>query len=80
MRLSVGPRSYMLHHTIGALEARLDPALFLRVHRSTIVRRDLVAKLRHEGLGVWSAVLSDGAAVRVGRSFLRSLRDMMRLR
>src|SRR6202007_1372339 len=36
MRLHVGPRSFLLHKTITELERRLDPAEFLRLHRSTL--------------------------------------------
>src|ERR1700754_5054582 len=40
MRLHVGPRSFLLHETITELERRLDPAEFVRLHRSTLARRD----------------------------------------
>ncbi|WP_414901273.1 LytR/AlgR family response regulator transcription factor [Sphingomonas flavalba] len=70
MRLHVGQRSFLLHQTISALEARLDPERFIRLHRSTIVRRDRIEKLRHDGSGVWYADLADGAAVRIGRTYL----------
>jgi DNA-binding LytR/AlgR family response regulator len=70
MRLFVDGRSYLLHQTISALEARLNPAHFLRIHRSHIVRRDLIAGLRHEGGGVWHAMLSDGQSLRIGRKYL----------
>ncbi|WP_068090688.1 LytR/AlgR family response regulator transcription factor [Novosphingobium rosa] len=77
MRLHVGARSFLLHQTISALEQRLDPARFLRLHRSTIVRRDRIAKLRHDGLGTWHAVLSDGAELRIGRSYLANARALV---
>ncbi len=70
MRLHVGPRSFLLHQTITTLEQRLDPAIFIRLHRSTLVRRDFIAKLRHDGLGVWHADLRDGGEVRIGRTYL----------
>jgi len=70
MRLWIGQRSYLLHQTISELERRLDPEQFIRLHRSTIVRRDFIAKLRHDGLGVWQAVLQDGSEVRIGRTYL----------
>lgn len=72
MRLHVGQRSFLLHQTISALEQRLDPARFIRLHRSTIVRRDRIARLRHDGLGVWYADLVDGSAVRIGRTYLNA--------
>ena len=59
MRLHVGPRSYLLHQTITELARRLDPGQFVRLHRSTIVRRDRISGFKHDGMGVW-----DGAAQR----------------
>ncbi len=69
-------RSYLLLQTIAGLEARLDPAQFIRLHRSAILRRDRIAGLRHEGLGVWSAELADGSTVRIGRTFLARVKAM----
>ncbi len=69
-------RSYLLLQTVSGLEARLDPAQFIRVHRSTILRRDRIAGLRHDGLGVWSAELRDGTAVRIGRTYLSRAKAM----
>jgi DNA-binding LytR/AlgR family response regulator len=76
MRLFVDGRSYLLHQTISALEARLNPAHFLRIHRSHIVRRDLIAGLRHEGGGVWHAMLSDGQSLRIGRKYLADVKRL----
>lgn len=76
MRLHIGQRSYLLHQTISALEERLDPAQFIRLHRSTIVRRDRIKSLKHDGGGVWSADLVDGADVRIGRTYLDSAKAM----
>ena len=77
MRLHVGTRSYLLHDTIAALERRLDPARFLRVHRSTILRRDRIAGLRHDGAGGCHADLLDGSSVRVGRTYLGAVRALV---
>ncbi len=78
MQLQAGSRRFLLHQTMADLEKRLDPARFIRVHRSTIVRRNFIAKLRHEGLGVWSALLADGAEVRIGRSYLAGVKAVAR--
>jgi two-component system response regulator AlgR len=69
MRLTVAGRSYLIHQTITDLERRLDPERFIRLHRSTIVRRDRIVKLRHDGLGAWHAELADGESVRIGRTY-----------
>ena len=63
-------RSYLLLQTIAGLEARLDPARFIRVHRSVILRRDRIVGLRHDGLGVWSVELAGEEPVRIGRTYL----------
>ena len=76
VRLHVGDRSYLLLQTIAGLEGRLDPARFIRIHRSTILRRDRIRGLRHEGLGVWSVELDDGEALRIGRTYLRKVKAM----
>ena len=76
VRLHVGETSYLLLQTIAGLEERLDPAKFLRIQRSTILRRDHIRGLRHEGLGVWSVELEDGEALRIGRTFLRKVKAM----
>ena len=74
VRLHVGSRSYLLLQTIAGLEERLDPARFIRIHRSTILRRDCIRGLRHEGLGVWCVELANGDALRIGRTYLRQVK------
>jgi two-component system response regulator AlgR len=76
MRLHVGPRSYLLHQTITALERRLDPTLFIRLHRSTIAQRDRIAGFKHDGMGAWTAQLSNGREVRIGRTYLAEARAL----
>lgn len=71
-----GPHSYLLLQTVSGLEARLDPGSFIRLHRSVILRRDRIIGLRHDGLGVWSAELDDGTAVRIGRTYLARAKAM----
>jgi two-component system response regulator AlgR len=75
MRLHVGGRSWLIHETISNLEARLDPAQFLRLHRSTIVRHDRIVRLSHDGQGNWAAELADGHVARIGRTYLASVRS-----
>jgi DNA-binding LytR/AlgR family response regulator len=76
MRLNLGTRSYLLHQTIGALEARLDPTQFIRLHRSVIIRRDRIKALGHDRGGAWYAELVDGEQVRIGRTYLANAKQM----
>src|SRR6185436_11160486 len=70
MRLHVGQRSWLIHRTIAKLEEDLDPALFIRVHRSVILRRDTIAGLYRDEGGHWTARLRDGGEQRIGRSYV----------
>ena len=76
MRLHVGNRSWLIHRTIAKLEEELDPALFVRVHRSVILRRDTITGLRRDEAGHWNARLDDGAEQRIGRSYADNVRRM----
>lgn len=77
MRLHVGGRSWLIHQTIKSLEAKLDPAEFLRIHRSKIVRRAGISSLRHHGDGAWSVDLQDGGLHRIGRTYLHDVKSIM---
>jgi len=76
MRLHVGSRSYLLHETITELERRLDPSEFVRLHRSTLVRRDRIVGFKRSAAGAWQAQLRDGRWLRVGRTYLANARAM----
>lgn len=74
MRLYVGARSWLIHRTIAKLEEDLDPGLFLRVHRSVILRRDTITGLYRDEAGHWTARLSDGGEQRIGRSYVDEIK------
>jgi two-component system response regulator AlgR len=77
MRLHIGARSYLVHQTIAELERKLDPALFIRLHRSVIVRRDFIGGLSHDGRGAWQAALLDQSTIRIGRTYLAAAKALM---
>ena len=76
-RLHIGGRSYLLSERLHALETRLDPAKFGRVHRSAIVQLDRIIRLTHAGAGAWTLVLKTGETVAVGRTHLAQLRKVL---
>ncbi|MDP8913957.1 MAG: LytTR family DNA-binding domain-containing protein [Pseudomonadota bacterium] len=76
MRLHVGPRSWLIYRTIGKLEEELDPELFIRVHRSVILRRDTIAGLSRDTAGHWAARLRDGGEIRIGRSHIGGVKKL----
>jgi two-component system response regulator AlgR len=69
MRLHVGRRSWLIHHSMAALEEGLNPELFVRLHRSAIVRKDFITGFTRNQSGRWIARLADGTEQPVGRLY-----------
>jgi two-component system response regulator AlgR len=76
MRLHVGSRSWLIYRTIGRLEEELDPEMFIRVHRSVILRRDTICGLTRDSAGYWAARLRSGEEVRIGRSHIGEVKRL----
>jgi two-component system response regulator AlgR len=76
MRLHVGRRSWLIHHSMAALEEGLDPELFVRLHRSAIVRKDFITGFTRNQSGRWIARLGDGTEQPVGRLYSDRVRSI----
>jgi len=76
MRLHVGRRSWLIHHSMAALEEGLNPELFVRLHRSAIVRRDFITGFTRNPSGRWIARLGDGSEQPVGRLYSDRVRSI----
>jgi two-component system response regulator AlgR len=63
---------------MNALEEGLDPDLFVRLHRSAIVRKDFIAGFSRSASGRWIARLADGAEQPVGRLYTDKVRAIAR--
>lgn len=73
-RLNLADQAFLLRSTLGDLQKRLDPQLFLRIHRSTIVRRQAVVEFRKDAFG-FQACLESGETLRVGRVYAKNIRQ-----
>ncbi|HWW57057.1 MAG TPA: LytTR family DNA-binding domain-containing protein [Sphingopyxis sp.] len=71
-------RAYLLRTTLGALHDRLGHDRYVRVRRSAIVRLDHISSVRDRGYGDIQLLLRSGAAVQVGRTYLKPLRQRLR--
>jgi two-component system LytT family response regulator len=60
-------RRHVIRESLNSLEQRLDPASFVRVHRSAIVRLDRIRELRSDGPGGGFLILRDGTRLPVSR-------------
>ena len=76
MRLHVGARSWLIHHSMTALEQGLDPEKFARLHRSAIVRRDFITGFSRNASGRWVARLADGGEQPVGRLYSDKVKEI----
>jgi len=61
-------RKHLKQHTIASLEAGLDPARFVRIHRSYIVNLEHVAGVEPYGKDSRLAILTDGTRLPVSRA------------
>ncbi|MBI3792173.1 MAG: response regulator transcription factor [Gemmatimonadetes bacterium] len=68
VKLHAAGRAHLLRETLASLEARLDRARFVRVHRSAIVNLAYVRELRASTRGDGVVVLASGATVRLSRA------------
>jgi two-component system LytT family response regulator len=67
--LHVSGRSYLLRETMASLEQRLDPAKFIRIHRSRIVQSKGILELRSMENREFTVTLSDGSEHRSSRTY-----------
>jgi len=61
--------THVMRITMKQLEAKLDPVVFQRVHRSTIVNLDRVTKVCSHMNGEFYLALSNGSSVKMSRSY-----------
>jgi two-component system LytT family response regulator len=75
--LHAGNRSHLLRETMSVLEEKLDPAKFMRIHRSRIVRSDGIVELRSIENREFTVKLSDGSEHRSSRTYADRLEKWM---
>lgn len=76
-RIHAGNKSYLVYRTLNELEDRLDPAEFLRVHRSAIVRLDQILEVVPIGSGRYRLALKGGGAPTVSRGRAQALKRLI---
>jgi len=70
-------RAHLLRETMNVLEQKLDPAKFLRIHRSRIVRSSCIVELRGLDNREYLVRLSDGSEHRSSRSYACRLKEWL---
>jgi two-component system LytT family response regulator len=75
--LHVADKRYVIRERMQTLEERLDPSRFFRIHRSAIVRLDLVETLLRNPGGDYAVQLKGGVKLKVSRSRFEALEQRM---
>jgi two-component system LytT family response regulator len=69
VRISTQNETHLLRETMARLEEKLDPEMFLRVHRSSIVNLQHVKEVRTEADGDYAVVLVNGEKLTMSRGY-----------
>jgi two-component system LytT family response regulator len=77
VRLHVGGKAHLLRENITRMAATLDPDMFCRIHRSTIVNVDRIQSVEPLFHGEYQLTLHDGTKLTSGRSYRRGLHAVM---
>ncbi len=69
--------THIMRSTMKALEAQLDPTLFARIHRSTVVSIRRVSKVSNHANGEFFLTLECGTRLKVSRSYRASVERIL---
>jgi two-component system LytT family response regulator len=78
VKLHTGGKTHLLRETMNALEDRLDPRKFFRVHRSAIVNLDRIRELQPFFRGEHVLILQDGTKLKLSRGRREKLEQVLK--
>jgi two-component system LytT family response regulator len=73
VKIYAAGRCYSFRHSLGQLEHRLDPACFVRVHRSTLVNVEHIAEMHPLFHGDYELILRRGTRLTLSRRYRERL-------
>jgi len=80
VRICTGSETHLLRETMARIEERLDPRMFLRVHRSAIVNLQYVKEVRTQANSEFSVILVNGQKVSMSRSYHARIGELLATR
>jgi len=78
-KLHTGRKTHLLREKMNDLEGRLDPAKFVRIHRSIIVNLERIKEMHPHFNGDYVVVLDDGRQLRLSRTRREQLEARLRV-
>jgi two-component system, LytTR family, response regulator len=76
VKLHVGRESHLLRETMHAIEDKLDPEKFLRIHRSTLVQIDRIKELHPLFGGDYAVILTDKTELTLSRNYRERFNEL----
>jgi two-component system LytT family response regulator len=77
VKINAGKESYLLRKGIGEIAERLDPAIFVRIHRSTVVNIGRIKELQPVNSGEYIVVLKNGKELSCSRGYRAGLQQLI---
>jgi len=77
VRICTESETHLLRETMAHIEERLDPEIFLRVHRSAIVNLKFVKEVRTQGDGETAVILVSGQKIGISRSYKSRINELL---
>jgi two-component system, LytTR family, response regulator len=77
VRIRTANETHLLRETMARLQEKLDPEIFLRIHRSSIVNLQFVREVRTEPDGEYSVILLSGEKLGMSRSYRARISDLL---
>jgi two-component system LytT family response regulator len=79
VRLSLAGSSHLLRDTLNNIESQINPRMFVRIHRQTIVNIDRVKEVQTWGRGEYRVVLVTGAHYTLSRGYRSHFEKFIKL-
>jgi two-component system, LytTR family, response regulator len=77
VRLHVGRDRYLLRETMSGLEEKLDPAQFVRIHRSAIVNVERIREMQPTSHGEYLVMLADDTRLTLSRVYRERIEPLL---
>jgi two-component system, LytTR family, response regulator len=77
IRITAGGKGWLKSQRLSELEAQLDPAAFLRIHRSYIVNLARIRRIEPAGKDSHCAVLDNDVRIPISRSGYQKVRELI---
>src|ERR1044072_9141454 len=78
-KLHAGRKAHLLREKMNDLEGRLDPAKFVRIHRSIIVNLERIKEMHPHFNGDYVVVLEDGRQLKLSRTRREQLEARLKI-